>query len=77
MKVFNGKLFQREMKSWSNAKDGWNNCDYYQKHEWLKNQKCLYPEQGDIFNCADVYARTPYHLLPNDVHELINQLFNN
>ena len=68
-------LFKMWMQSWSNSKDGWNNCGYNQKYLWLKNQRCLYPEHGDIFNVADVYARTPYHLLPNNVHQLINQLF--
>ena len=33
----------------------------------------MYPQQGDIFDIADVYAKTQYHLLPNNVHIAITQ----
>jgi hypothetical protein len=55
------------------TKENWNNASYDEKLEWLKTRTELYPEKGDIFDTADVYARTQYHLLPNNVHIAITQ----
>lgn len=59
-----------------NRKDIWNNLPYSVKLQWLKGQKCLYPTKGDIFNMAEVYAKTSYHLLSAEVHRLFDKYKN-
>ena len=56
-----------------NKKDLWNDLPYQTKLNWLKSQKSLYPTKGDIFNMAEVYANTPYHLLTGEVHRLFDK----
>jgi hypothetical protein len=54
-----------------NIKENWDNAPHDEKLKWLKTRSDLYPQKGDIFNMADVYARTAYYLLPNNVHQAI------
>jgi hypothetical protein len=56
------------------TKENWNNASYGEKLKWLKTRTELYSiEKGDIFDMADVFARTQYHLLPNNVHRAITE----